>query len=162
MNIKTKSLSFCAVETKAKFCTWWMSCNFIFVQILMKKSQMSLCQNCVLDGDLGCVVWCTVHCAELASNWELLDNRRIVARHKGLNLMMICRCDCLTVLSTQLQVSDSATTLSSNWCYMLYPALNYCFLEAFVKIYIFFIYVLVWESVWSFLLVGFLLSISFA
>ena len=52
--------------------------------------------------------------AELASNWELLDNRGIVARHKGLNLMMICRCDCLTVLSTQLQVSDSATTLSCN------------------------------------------------
>lgn len=53
--------------------------------------------------------------AELASNWELLDNRGIVARHKRLNLMMICRCDCLSVLSTrstQLQVSRSATTLS--------------------------------------------------
>ena len=75
---------------------------------------MSLCQNCVLDGDLCCVAcWCTQLCsAELASNWELLDNRGIVSRHKRLNLMMICECDCLSVLSTQLQVSKSATTLS--------------------------------------------------
>ena len=53
--------------------------------------------------------------AELASNWELLDNRGVVARHKRLNLKMICRCDCLTVLSSPVvQRPSPATDVISN------------------------------------------------
>ena len=67
-----------------------MSCNFIFGKILMKKSQMSLSELRIREGSglAGAPL------SKLASNWELLDNSRIVAGHKGLNLMMICTYVC--------------------------------------------------------------------
>lgn len=72
------------------FYTWRMSCNFIFGKILMKTSQMSLSELRIREGSglAGAPL------SKLASNWELLDNSRIVAGHKGLNLMMICTYVC--------------------------------------------------------------------